>query len=97
MEIRFTLQAIADLDEIHERIAKHANRETATRFIDRFRRSLDILSVFPYSGSARDDLPEGLRVFVYRNHLVIYRVEDEAIIVEGVVHSSRDRRDLFEP
>lgn len=95
MEIQFTLKAILDLEDIHSYIARD-DRETADRFVNKLRDSLNVLTVFPYSGKTRDELPEGLRVFVYRNYLAIYRVTEDAVVIEGVTEGHRNLGGLFE-
>jgi plasmid stabilization system protein ParE len=94
MEIQFTLRAILDLEDIHSYIARD-DHETADRFVNKLRDSLNVLTIFPYSGKTHDDLPEGLRVFVHRNYLAIYRVTEEAVVIEGVTEGHRNLRGLF--
>ncbi len=94
MEIRFTLRALTDLDEIHSYIARD-NQERADRLVEALRDALDVLTVFPESGSTRANLPEGLRVFVYRNYLTIYSIGDDAILIEGITEGHRDIGGLF--
>jgi plasmid stabilization system protein ParE len=95
MEIQFTLRAILDLEDIHSYIARD-DRETADRFVNKLRESLNVLLVFPYSGKTREELPEGLRVHVYRNYLAIYRVSEDAVVIEGVTEGHRNLGGLFE-
>lgn len=94
MDLRFTLRALTDLDEIHGYIARD-NRERADRFVEALRDTLDILTVFPESGSTRTNLPKGLRVFVYRNYLVIYSVGEDTVLIEGITEGHRDIGELF--
>ena len=94
MDLRFTLRALTDLDEIYSYIARD-NLERADRFVEALRDALDILTIFPESGSTRLELPEGLRVFVYRNYLTIYSVGDDVVIIEGITEGHRDIGGLF--
>lgn len=99
MEIVYTLNALTDLDQIKEWLTETADRETAVRFVEQLRTTIsDTLSVFPYGGSRRDDLPEGLRIFVYRRRWVaLYWVDEDAqqVVIEGVTRGSRDRGNMF--
>lgn len=40
-------------------------------------------------------LPEGVRVFAWRDYLICYRNEPDAIAILRVVHGSRDLAALF--
>ena len=94
MDLRFTLRALTDLDGIHQYIAR-ADRDTADRFVMELREALDVLTLFPDSGNTREELPEGVRVFVYGNYVALYRVVEDAVIIEGVLQGSRDLDRLF--
>ena len=97
MEVVYTLNALTDLDQIKEYIAERANRETAIHLVEQIEEAIaDTLTVFPYAGSTRDDLPEGLRLFRYKTYVVLYWVDDtDGLIIEAVRHGSRDRGSLF--
>jgi toxin ParE1/3/4 len=48
--------------------------------------ALERLGVYPELGRRRDDLGAGYRTLRVRQHVVIYRIEDAAIIVLRIVH-----------
>jgi toxin ParE1/3/4 len=53
-------------------------------------RALERLGTYPELGRQRDDLGAGYRTYRVRQHVVIYRVEDAAIIVLRIVHGRAD-------
>jgi addiction module RelE/StbE family toxin len=88
--VRWTFQAIEDIDAICEFIARDAPR-TARRFGQRLYAAVGPLERFPLSGQIvpelrRDDVRE-IRLKRYR---IIYRVRDqETVEVLAVHHGSR--------
>ncbi len=87
----------SDLDGIWYYIAKESgSTETADRLtrsiIDRFY----LLSENPYIGRRRDDdLRPGLRSFPVGQYVIIYRVENEDVVILYVFHSSQDIDSFF--
>ena len=54
------------------------------------------LSEHPRIGVARDDLRPGTRSFPYRRHRVYYRVDEEGIVIQRILHHAQMvRDDLF--
>ena len=53
-------------------------------------RALQHLGTYPDLGRRRDDLGPGYRTYRVRQHVVIYRIEDAAIIVLRIVHVRTD-------
>jgi toxin ParE1/3/4 len=85
-----TEAADADLSDIWLFLAVEASEAVADRFVDTIKARLQILSRFPRSGSARDDVAPGLRAFVHSRYLAYYRVLPDAVLVIRVVHGARD-------
>jgi toxin ParE1/3/4 len=52
--------------------------------------ALEHLGTYPELGRRRDDLGPGYRTYRVRQHVVIYRIEDAAIIVLRIVHVRTD-------
>ena len=55
-----------------------------------------LLERFPHIGRRRDeDLRPGLRSFVVGEYVIIYRLEDEGVLILHVVRGSRDLEALL--
>lgn len=84
-------QADADLDEIWYYIVKESDSiEIADRFIDSLTERFLLLARHPHVGRLRDDLRPGLRTFPVGRYVILYRVEDEGVLILHVVAADRD-------
>lgn len=90
MKIRRLSSALAELDHIHEHIAR-ANPKAASQVFLRIRRATRQLAEFPMAG--RKGHVEGTREAVVFNlpYLVIYRVTRDSVEILRVLHTSVDR------
>jgi toxin ParE1/3/4 len=90
---RRTPQADADLDEIWYYVAtKSGSVDIADRIIDSITDRFVLLANHPNIGRARDkDLLLRLRSFPVGEFVIIYRIEDDDVLILRVL---RDRRDI---
>ena len=97
MAHRIAPEAEAELDDIWYYMAKESGSiEIADRVIDSVTDRFRLLARFPQMGRRRDeDLRSGLRSFVAGEYVIIYRAEDEDVLVLHVIRGSRDLRALF--
>ncbi|MCP4660957.1 MAG: type II toxin-antitoxin system RelE/ParE family toxin [bacterium] len=88
--VRWTLQALADVDAICEFIARDAPR-TAKRFGQRLFQAVEPLERFPRSGRIVPELRrEDVRELRLKRYRIIYRILDEETVeVLTVYHGSR--------
>lgn len=61
----------------------------ADRVLDAIQRRWQQLSLYPYSGVARDDIAPGIRCLVAGNYLTLYRVAADGILIIRVLHGRR--------
>ena len=60
-------------------------------------RALHELLDFPAMGRSRDDLGPGFRSRRVEQHVIYYRVEDDAILIARILHVRREvKRELLE-
>jgi toxin ParE1/3/4 len=89
MELILSKHAQIDLDEIWLHIARR-NQDTADKFLQDFEQRIHHQVQFPLTGRSRDDLAPGLRSFVFKPYVVLYRVFDFKLEVIRVLLGSRD-------
>ena len=89
-----TRDAIDDLDEIHDYIARRSPRNAA-RFIDRIEKKFQVLSKFPGMGSRREAFAPSLRSSPVGDYLIFYRPREDGIEIIRVVSGYRDLEALF--
>jgi toxin ParE1/3/4 len=97
MADRRTPEADLDLDNIWYYVASNSgSTEIADRLIDSLIRRFFLLSSFPYAGRSRDeDLRPGLRSFPVGEYVIIYRIEDEDVVILRVMRGSQNIRAFF--
>ena len=97
MAHRLAHEVEAELDNIWYYVATESgNVEIADRLIDSIVDRFFLLASKPYLGRRRDrDLRPGLRSFPVGEYVIIYRVEDEDVMILHVTHGRRDLDALF--
>ncbi len=90
-------QAGSDLNEIWYYVAtKSGSLDVADRLIDSITDRFTLLASYPNMGRARDeDLRLGLRSFPVGEYVILYRVQDEDVLILRVLRGSRDIEALF--
>ncbi len=94
---RVAPEAEAELDGVWYYIAKASGSiEIADRVIDSLTNRFFLLARYPHIGRRRDeDLRSGLRSFLAGEYVIIYRIEDEDVLILHVIRASRDVEALF--
>lgn len=97
MRIDWSQRAIADLEALHDYIARDSPIY-AGRFVTRIVRATEPLADFPELGRRVLEEPEqeNLRELVVQFYRVIYRIETERILIATLLHGSRDVEHLPE-
>ena len=90
-------QADSHLDSIWYYVtSKSASVEIADRLIDSITDRFFLLASHPNIGRSRDeDLRPGLRSFPVGEYVIIYRIEDEDVLILRVLRGSRNIEALF--
>lgn len=83
-----TDRADEDLIDIWVNIAIE-NPAAADRVLDAIQRRWQQLSLYPYSGVAREDIAPGVRCLVAGRYLTLYRVAADGILIIRVLHGRR--------
>lgn len=92
-------QAESDLDDIWYYVAKASGSpDIADRLVDAIAERFFLLARYPNMGRRRDsDLRPGLRSFPVGEYIIVYRVEDDGVLILRVLRGSRDIEGLFRP
>jgi toxin ParE1/3/4 len=97
MAHRLSPQAEAELDEIWYYIASESgNADIADRFINTLTERFYLLAITPYMGRRRDhDLRPGMRSFTVGEYVILYRIDEEDVLILHVVRGSRNLEAMF--
>jgi toxin ParE1/3/4 len=85
MKVILSPRALRELRDIRRRSRLDWGADQATRYHQRIWVRLHQLENHPYIGQIRDDLG-GTRQLVAGHHLALYRVEEDRIVVQRIVH-----------
>ena len=100
MKAQLTEDAVQDLRDIHEYIARHDSVERATQVLDGMETALQGLSQFPERGRYPPELATlGIREYreiVYKPYRILYRPMSDRLVVYVIADGRRDFRSLLE-
>ena len=89
-------QADTDLDLIYQWIARHADPETALRFVLRIEEAGEKLGDFPGRGRPRTAIGPGLRSIPFeRTATIFYTIAADEVRIVRVIHARRDAAGAF--
>ena len=91
MELEYSEDALEDLDNILEYIAKDSLAR-ALYFIDEIKSKIELLIHFPRLGvSCRSKgIQEDCRVLVFGPYLIFYSVGEDNILVLSIINAAKD-------
>jgi plasmid stabilization system protein ParE len=88
-EIRWTLQAAADLESITEYIAENSPHYACLFAIDVLS-AVEQLTDFPHSGRIVPELAQAdIRELLFGSYRIIYRVKNEIVEILTIFHGAR--------
>lgn len=91
---RITGAASADLDAIGDFIRRD-NPVRADSFVDELASRIEVVAERPLSFPARPEIARGVRSAVYGSYLILFRFEDDEVVILRVVNGARDLENLF--
>jgi toxin ParE1/3/4 len=94
MRLVFSPKASLDLEEIGDYIAKD-NPARALSFLGEIETHCHKMADMPTAFPKRDDLSPGLRMAVHGNYLIFFRIQDDTVRIERIVHGSRQLHELL--
>jgi toxin ParE1/3/4 len=86
MHYRLSHQALRDIDDITRYTVQDFGAGLAEKYLDRLFFLFDTLTDNPRMGREWQD---GIRWFLYKSHRIYYRIDDEAIQILRIRHTSR--------
>ncbi len=89
MSVRWSKEALADLEEIHEYIRQDSPDE-AGKFIDALIGAAERLETFPRSGRLVPEYSDPiLREVLHSTYRIIYRLLGDAVEIVTVIHGAK--------
>lgn len=97
--LHFLTLAETDLNDIYSYIASD-NKKAAESVLAKIESTIGLICDNPFIGrlSRHKQLARvGYRYMVVQNYLILYIVEDEAIVIHRILHSARDYLTIVRP
>ena len=92
MKLRISPRANSDVEAIWNYIARD-NPRAADQVEDDIQSAMRMLAEFPGLGHTRPDVRRpGFRFWRVRSYLIVYRVDEDTLLVVRVIHGSREIR-----
>jgi toxin ParE1/3/4 len=92
--VLLTRGAEQDLESIHDHIAEFDSVANADRVLDRLVAVVEGLALFPERGShPKELLALGIKAYrqtMFKPYRVVYRVQDDAVVIHLIVDGRRD-------
>lgn len=85
----FSNMAEEDLEQIADYIAQD-NPKRALSFVQELRKHCLNLGAFPNSHPLFPELGENVRIVPYQNYVALYRVFNDVVVIERIIHGARD-------
>ena len=89
MRLRIGAIARADLAAIRRYSVREFGADVADVYFRGFTKAFDMLRAHPFAGTVREDIGPGALLYVHRRHRILYRVEDELIVIVRVSHHAQ--------
>lgn len=90
MAYRLSRKAEEDILQIYVTGVGDFGVEQAERYHAGLERALSFLSSFPRAAPERPELSRSSRVYPYKSHIILYRLDGEDIFIQRVRHGSED-------
>ena len=90
MKFRLSERANTDVAEIYAYGYNQWGLRSADRYFDGLFVAFDSIGTFPKASREHRDLGDGIRLKVYRSHLILYRIGESGIEILRVVHGHYD-------
>lgn len=89
--VRFSPEALEQLDGLETHIAGAASPVVAARYVDSIVDYCENLRTFPHRGTRRDDLRPGLRTLGFRRRVtILFEVAADTVNILGVYYGGQD-------
>jgi plasmid stabilization system protein ParE len=88
--LRFSPEALQQLEELEDYIAEASSPLRAAKYIDAIIDNCDRLTAFPIRGTARDDLRPGLRTIGFRRRVtILFEVGHGTVDIVGIYYGGK--------
>jgi toxin ParE1/3/4 len=91
-EVRLSLRARADLEDIDAYGAAEFGDVAADAYSRAFNEAFDLLRRYPEAGPSRPEYGKDIRALTQRRHRIFYLVQNGDVLVVRILHAAMDAR-----
>jgi len=82
--------ALKDIDSIWTFISQNWSKAQANIYFKGVLKQIDLNCKNPEIGKPIDEVKIGHRLFLFKSHLVIYKIEKEVVLIDRILHQRMD-------
>ena len=90
MIVRLSAEADADVRRLILQGLEQFGEQQVADYLDGLENAFRSLAEYPLLGTERPEFGKPYRTYVYKSHIVFYRVEADAILVTRICHGRED-------
>jgi toxin ParE1/3/4 len=92
--LKLELSALAkdDLRDIAQYTFIHYGERQVDVYLQTLYSGMELLTENPEIGRRRDDIPKGYKILNVEQHVLIFTVHGESVIIARILHHSRDMK-----
>ena len=90
MKIDFSREAEADIVHINRESIRQFGVKQAQSYAHGLAQAFALIARFPLASPERDYMRRPVRVCTYGSHVIIYRVEDNVVLILRIRHGRED-------
>lgn len=95
MEYRLSVRARTDIADIYFYGRQRWNERLADEYYLGLIQAFEAIVEFPKSSPSRGGFEAEVRIRVYRSHLIVFEIQQEAIVILRIVHGRYDWQSDF--
>ena len=95
LALKISAPAKEDLSDIAQYTFSAYGAQQVDIYLQTLYDAMELLTENPYVAPHRDDVPEGYKVFYASRHVLVFTVDDDAVIIARILHQSRGNINLL--
>lgn len=97
MKLRYKISKLAtsDLEDIWLYTLSTWSRSQADKYYHSMIKSIELICTHPQIGKSLDEIKKGHRYFHSGQHMIIYKVNNDMIFIDRILHQSMDIESKF--
>lgn len=98
MKLKYKLSRLAfkDLSKIWSFTAENWSKSQANLYYKGILKQIDLVCSNPEIGKSIDEVKTGSRIVFYKSHIIIYKNNNEVILIDRILHQRMNIEDIVQ-